>query len=92
MNLRVMFVLGAVVSTSLFAPAVNADTITSVTTSSEAVPTTVLETRSTTVESTPVMIREQPVVIMQQPASREVIVIKKKHSHHLINVGPIKVF
>ncbi len=93
MNLQAILVFGAVVSTTLFAPAVSADTITSVTTTSaEAQPTTVLETRSTTIETAPVtVIREQPVVLVQ-PASREVIVIKKKHSHHLINIGPVKVF
>ncbi len=93
MNFQAMLVLGALVGTSLFAPAVSADTYSSVTTTEQAEPTAVVETRSTTVESAPVtVIRERPVVIMQQPATKEVIVIKKKHSHHLINIGPVKVF
>lgn len=82
MKLELILVLGAVAATSsLFPPAVNADTYSSVTTTEQSMPLT--ETR--TIESAPLttVIREQPVII-NQPANREVVIVKRHRHHHLI--------
>jgi hypothetical protein len=92
MKVQSILTLSALVSIGLAgATAAHADTTyTSTTTSLDPSPATVVETRSTTLETAPVVIREtQPVYI--QP-SKEVVIVKKKNHHHLINIGPVKVF
>ena len=93
MKLQALLLLSAVCAAGLYAPAANADSYSSMTTTEESRPVTEMsETRTTTVESAPsstTVIREQPVIV--QPANTEVIVVKK-HQHHLIHIGPVKVF
>jgi hypothetical protein len=89
-------VLCAISVAGLSAPAAHADSFSSMTTTTteQSLPITeVRETRTTTEDfapSTTTVIREQP-VILTQPANSEVIVVKQ-HRHHLIHVGPVKVF
>ncbi len=93
MKLQGLFALGAVFFVGVCAPAVKADSYSTVrTTTQESLPVSdVSGTYTTTrVESVPTpvtVIREQPVII-SQPASPEVVVVKEhRHHHHLINLG-----
>lgn len=97
MKLEVFLVLGAVAITNVCAQAANADSYSSVTTTTtqEAIPVqpvTVIESRTTTLESAPItVVREQPVIITQP--SREVLVVRQRRHHsNWINVGPVHVF
>ncbi len=89
MKLQAILTLSALVTLGVTTAAQADTTYSTTTTTLDPAPASVVETRSTTLETAPVVIREtQPVYI--QP-SKEVVVIKKKH-HHLINIGPVKVF
>lgn len=96
MKLQVLFALGAVFFVGVCAPAVKADSYSSVTTTTqESLPVSdVTGSYTTTVEAVPTpvtVIREQPVII-SQPASPEIVVVKEHRHHHLINLGLVKVF
>lgn len=90
MKLALFLTFGAVAVTSLVTPAANADTYSTVTTESGPL----METRTTrsteTLESPPAVIEERPVIVTP-PATHDTIIVKKR-SHHLIKVGPVKVF
>jgi hypothetical protein len=84
--------LSTIAAISLNAPAVKADTYSSVTTTnSDALePSVTRETRTMTTDSAPMtVVREAPPVVITQP---EKTVIVKKHPHHLLNLGVVKVF
>jgi hypothetical protein len=87
MKLQVLTMIGAVLVAAQCAPAALADSYSSVTTTTQEVQQApaFVETLPTTT-----VIKEQPVLITQ-PADREVVVIKQ-HRHHLIHIGPVKVF
>ena len=91
MKLELILALAVVATSSLFLPAANADSYSSVTTTEVAQP--VIEKRETTVQEaipSTTVIREQPVII-NKPA--DVVVVKEhRHHHHLIDVGPVKAF
>jgi hypothetical protein len=87
MKLALFLTLGAVAVTGLTVPAANADTYSSVTTSTSPMETETRETR--TIETSPTVIEERPVIVT--PPANETVIVKKK-SHHLIKVGPVKVF
>jgi hypothetical protein len=89
MKLAVFLTLGAIAVTGFSAPAANADTYSSVTTSSGPMETETRETRTTTSVETPTVIEERPVIVT--PPANETVIVKKK-SHHLVKVGPVKVF
>jgi len=92
MKVELFWALAMVSANSLFTSAAIADTYSTETTTTDlAQPMT--ETRETrTIETAPstTVVREQPVII-NQPAEKEIVVVKK-HQHHLIKVGPVKVF
>ncbi len=90
MKLALLLSLTTVAVTGLIIPAANADTYSSVTTSSGPMVSEVRETRTTTTVDSPAVIEERPVIITP-PANNETVIVKKK-SHHLIKVGPVKVF
>jgi hypothetical protein len=93
MKVQVLSMIGAVLVAALYAPATLADSYSSVTTTTQEVqPLTEVRETPMFVQDVPTttVIREQPVIITQ-PADREVVVIKQ-HRHHLIHVGPVRVF
>ena len=112
MKLNVFLTLSAIAFSSASAPAVNADTYTTRTITTEqapiepmvetrevrtieTTPTTVIREQPTVIREQSTVIREQPTVVREQPViiqpKKETVIIKK-HDHHLIKVGPIKVF
>jgi hypothetical protein len=107
MRLQVFLIMAAVTVASQCSSAAFADTYSRVTTTEESQPVTEVQQYTTTtqelqpltevrqirtIESVPstTVIRELPVLI-NQPVDREVVIVKRHH-HHLINVGPVKVF
>ncbi|HEY9677760.1 MAG TPA: hypothetical protein V6C76_07110 [Drouetiella sp.] len=95
MKVQAVITLCALASISFAAPQAKADTYMT-TTTSEGFPSTITETRETTIAApvtvapAPVVIRDNPVIVA--PPSREVVVVKKRGSHHLLNLGVVKVF
>jgi hypothetical protein len=88
--MKVQLFISAAVMMAALAPSAMADTYMETTDVSQPLPMETREIR-TTIEHTPVINEEvvRPTTTIVQPTET---VIVKKHSHHLIKVGPVKVF
>ena len=89
--MKVQLLISAVVLMAAIAPSAKADTYME-TEVSQPLPIESTREIRTTIEHTPVVQEEvvRPTIITP-PANNETIVVKK-HSHHLINLGVVKVF
>jgi hypothetical protein len=92
MKAEMIWTLAIVVANNLCTSAAIADTYSTETTTTDlAQPMTeTRETRTIETSPSPTVVREEPVII-NQPAEKETVVVKK-HSHHLLNLGVVKVF
>jgi len=95
MNVRMYLTLGLVALAGFTVKAANADSYSETTTIEQAPAEPMIETREVirTEETAPTttVIREQPTTIIKEEPVKETVVVKKK-DHHLIKVGPVKVF